>query len=207
MFCGFTIGMSLGGLASAWLVEGFGWRSVLVVGGVLPMALAMVVAWRLPESVRYLSMSGRNTERIRATLGRIAPQADLRDATFAVSERHNASSPLGHLFRPELLRYTLMFWLTFFMSLLVLFLLSSWLPILLGGAGLSLRTAALVTAMLQAGGTLGAIALGWLMDRRNPYFVLATSYALACVFIAAIGSLASEPVAAGAVVFCAGFCI
>ncbi len=207
MFCGFTVGMSLGGLASAWLVEAYGWRSVLFVGGVLPIALAACVALSLPESVRYLVTTGANAARIRAILHRIAPKAELQNATFAVSDRKGTHSPLAHLFRPEFLRHTLLFWLTFFMSLLVLYLLASWLPTVLRGAGLSLSTAALITAMLQGGGTAGAIILGLLMDRLNPYFVLATSYSLACVFIAAIGSLSADPLAAGAAVFCAGFCL
>ena len=207
MFCGFTVGMSLGGLASAWLVEAYGWRSVLLVGGVLPIALAACVALSLPESVRYLVTTGANAARIRAILHRIAPKAELQNATFAVSDRKGTHSPLAHLFRPEFLRHTLLFWLTFFMSLLVLYLLASWLPTVLRGAGLSLSTAALITAMLQGGGTAGAIILGLLMDRLNPYFVLATSYSLACVFIAAIGSLSADPLAAGAAVFCAGFCL
>ena len=207
MFCGFTVGMSLGGLASAWLVEAYGWRSVLFVGGVLPIALAVCVALSLPESVRYLVTTGANAARIRAILHRIAPKAELQNATFAVSDRKGTHSPLAHLFRPEFLRHTLLFWLTFFMSLLVLYLLASWLPTVLRGAGLSLSTAALITAMLQGGGTAGAIILGLLMDRLNPYFVLATSYSLACVFIAAIGSLSADPLAAGAAVFCAGFCL
>ncbi|MCY1356369.1 3-hydroxybenzoate transporter MhbT [compost metagenome] len=45
------------------------------------------------------------------------------------------------------------------------------------------------------------------MDRINPHYVLASSYSLAAVCIAAVGSFASEPVAAGIAVFLAGFCI
>ncbi|UIF90198.1 aromatic acid/H+ symport family MFS transporter [Cupriavidus sp. UYPR2.512] len=207
MFCGFTLGSAVGGLASAGLIDAFGWRSVLVAGGVMPLGLAALLLWLLPESVRYLVLAGKQRERIVATLQKIAPQADLRDATFVVGEQRSTSSPVRHLFRPELLRGTLLFWLTFFMSLLVIYLLSSWLPTLLRTTGHSLRTAALVTTMFQVGGTVGAIALGWLMDRINPHYVLASSYALAALGIAAVGSFASEPVAAGMAVFLAGFCI
>ncbi|PZX23970.1 4-hydroxybenzoate transporter PcaK [Cupriavidus phytorum] len=207
MFCGFTLGSALGGLASAGLIDAFGWRSVLVAGGVLPLGLAVALVWLLPESVRYLVMTGKSRERIVATLRKLAPHEDLRGATFAVGEQRAASSPVRHLFRPALLRGTLLFWLTFFMSLLVIYLLSSWLPTLLRGTGHSLRTAALVTTMFQVGGTVGAIALGWLMDRFNPHHVLATSYALAALGIATVGSVAAEPVAAGVAVFVAGFCI
>jgi len=212
MFCGFTLGSALGGLASAWLIGAFGWRSVLMVGGLAPLALSVALVALLPESVRYLVMAsgrvkGGTDARIAAVLRRIAPSEDLRGATFRIGESRTVSSPVGHLFKPELLRGTLLFWLTFFMSLLVIYLLSSWLPTLLRGAGMSLRTAALVTTMFQTGGTVGAIALGWLMDRINPHYVLASSYALAGLCVAAIGSLTDSTFGLGLAVFCAGFCV
>jgi AAHS family 4-hydroxybenzoate transporter-like MFS transporter len=93
------------------------------------------------------------------------------------------------------------------MSLLIIYMLSSWLPTLIRSTGVSLKTASLVTMMFQVGGTLGAILLGWLMDRFNQHYVLAVSYALAGVFIAAIGSLTATPLLVGLAVFGAGFCI
>nr|WP_311529499.1 aromatic acid/H+ symport family MFS transporter [uncultured Ralstonia sp.] len=207
MFCGFTVGSALGGLASAGLIDAFGWRSVLIVGGAAPILLTVLLAQMLPESVRFLVVANKPRERVAAILQRIAPAADLRDATYAIAEQRSAASPVSHLFKPQLLRGTLLFWVTFFMSLLVIYLLSSWLPTLLRSTGMSLRTAALVTTMFQVGGTVGAIVLGWLMDRINPHYVLAASYALAGVFVAAIGSLASTPWAASIAIFLAGFCV
>ncbi|WP_143811277.1 MFS transporter, partial [Paraburkholderia piptadeniae] len=54
---------------------------------------------------------------------------------------------------------------------------------------------------------LGAIVLGWLMDRVNPHLVLAASYTLAGLFIAAIGNLTATPWLAALAVFGAGFCV
>jgi len=207
MFCGFTVGSALGGLASANLVEDYGWRSVLILGGVLPLALLPLMVWKLPESVRYLVMEGKGRERVAATLKRIAPEAEFANTRFIVSEAKPKGFPVGHLFRADLVRGTLMLWLAFFMSLLVIYLLSSWLPTFIKSTGVSLKTASLVTAMFQVGGTIGAILLGWLMDRVNPHRVLAMSYALAGLFIAAIGSLTGTPWLVGLVVFFAGFCI
>jgi len=45
-----------------------------------------------------------------------------------------------------------------------------------------------VTAMFQVGGTVGAIALGQLMDRFKPQRVLGLTYALAAAFTALIGN-------------------
>jgi AAHS family 4-hydroxybenzoate transporter-like MFS transporter len=45
------------------------------------------------------------------------------------------------------------------------------------------------------------------MDRANPHYVLAATYTLAGLFIAAIGSLTTAPWLAGLAVFAAGFCV
>jgi AAHS family 4-hydroxybenzoate transporter-like MFS transporter len=180
---------------------------VLALGGVLPLALLPLMAWRLPESVRYLVLEGKGLARVAATLRRIAPSEDFAQATFVVTHAKPKGLPLTHLFKPDLLRGTVLLWSAFFMSLLVIYLLSSWLPMLIKSTGASLKTASLVTAMFQVGGTLGAILLGWLMDRVNPPRVLAVSYALAGLFIAAIGSVSASPLLIGIAVFAAGFCI
>ncbi len=73
------------------------------------------------------------------------------------------------------------------MSLLIIYLLSSWMPTLLDHRGIDLQQASWVTAAFQVGGTLGALLLGVLMDRLNPFRVLAVSYALGAVCIVMIG--------------------
>jgi AAHS family 4-hydroxybenzoate transporter-like MFS transporter len=39
MFCGFTVGASAGGLVAAALIPQYGWRSVFVAGGLMPIVL------------------------------------------------------------------------------------------------------------------------------------------------------------------------
>src|SRR6202035_6044736 len=64
MFCGFSVGAALGGFLAAGLIPHFGWRSVFVVGGVAPLLLAPVLALKLPESVRFLALTGRANARV-----------------------------------------------------------------------------------------------------------------------------------------------
>ena len=207
MFCGFTLGSALGGVVAAHIVASFGWRAVLVIGGVLPLVLLPVLAMTLPESVRYLVMKGRKPEQVRRTLQRIAPSEDLSASVFAIPEKALRGFPVKHLFDRNLRRGTLLLWLAFFMSLLVIYLLSSWLPTLISSTGMTLKKASLVTAMFQVGGTVGAIALGQLMDRFNPQRVLGVTYALAAVLTALIGSSTGSTPVLVLAVFGAGFCI
>ncbi len=207
MFCGFTLGSALGGVVAAHIVADFGWRAVLMVGGVMPLVLLPVLAMALPESVRYLVVNGVKLDQVTRVLQRIAPSEDLSQAGFAAPEKAQPGFPVTHLFDTSLRRGTLFLWLAFFMSLLVIYLLSSWLPTLISSTGMTLKNASLVTAMFQVGGTVGAIALGQLMDRFNPQRILGVTYVLAAVFTALIGNSTGSTAMLVVAVFGAGFCV
>ena len=88
----------------------------------------------LPESVRYLVLKGGQDARVADILRHVDPQAPLEGAHF-VGVRKVEGSPVGQLFTRDLMAGTLLLWVTFFMSLLVYYLLTSWLPTLLKTAG------------------------------------------------------------------------
>ncbi|WP_225770019.1 MFS transporter [Inquilinus sp. Marseille-Q2685] len=186
MFCGFTVGGAAGGLAAAGMVADYGWEGVLVIGGIAPLILAVLLAVALPESVRYLVLRGNQEGRITRILERVDPAANLNDVRF-VGVQRIAGSPVRHMFTPDLVTGTLLLWLTFFMSLLVYYLLTSWLPTLLKTAGQSHQSAALIALMLPIGSTVGAIGIGYLMDRLGAHLTLAAGYMLAAVFIVLLG--------------------
>ncbi len=58
MFAGFSIGAALGGLLAAAMIPAFGWRSVFLVGGLVPLLLLPFLFKALPESIRFLAMMG-----------------------------------------------------------------------------------------------------------------------------------------------------
>jgi AAHS family 4-hydroxybenzoate transporter-like MFS transporter len=183
MFCGFTIGSALGGLVSARLLDAVGWRGILVIGGVAPLVLLPVLTMALPESLRWLVLRGRAGSAIAQRIA--GPAAVL--PRLVVNDVKLPGSPVAQLFRPGLLGGTLLLWITFFMSLLIIYLLSSWLPTLLNGAGHKLSEASFISSAFQIGGTVGAVMLGRWMDRFRPHRVLALAYLAAAVCIAAVG--------------------
>jgi AAHS family 4-hydroxybenzoate transporter-like MFS transporter len=91
MFCGFPLGAACGGFLAAWLIPQFGWRSVLVFGGVMPLVLGVVMLFALPESVRFLVARAMPAQRIRAALARISPDAANASA-FTMSETRPAAA-------------------------------------------------------------------------------------------------------------------
>jgi len=207
MFCGFTLGSAIGGLIAAQVLPHFGWRVLLVGGGLAPLALAPLLAVLLPESVRFLVTMGNAQDRVAAVLARIAPTADLSGARF-VDQSAPKASPVVQLFGGGLLRGTLLLWLAFFMSLLVVYLMTNWMPTLLQHAsGVSIADAAFIGAMYQIGGTIGAILVGRLMDRFEPHVVLFSSYVAgaACIVLISLTTHTREVMTLA--VFAAGGCI
>ena len=69
---GFTVGAALGGFVAAWMIPAFGWQSVFIFGGAVPLVIALAMIWGLPESLQFLAVSGRG----RATLARWLRQLD-----------------------------------------------------------------------------------------------------------------------------------
>lgn len=206
MFCGFTLGSSLGGLASAYLIDMFDWRAVLWLGGGLPLVLLPFSLFMLPESVRYLVLKRQKPGQVKKIMDQIAPGLDFSNVRFSIPE--NAKGvPAAALFRPGLLKGTLLLWAGFFMSLLAMFLLANWLPTLLKMMGLTQKTASLVSMMFTAGGTCGAIVLGLLMDKISQSRVLTVSFTCAGLFIAMLGNLPAVPWLLALIVFFSGICL
>ena len=204
MFCGFTIGSAAAGLAASHVVAAFGWQGLLVLGGVLPLVITPALIWALPESARYLASRKSDPARIAAVLKQLVPSVELTGATFAVPTRP-PGSPVSRLFKDGLAAGTILIWITFFMSLLVFYLLSSWLPLLITSAGFSMANASLMGATLATGGTVGAVFIGRLMDRHEPHKVLALSYVVAGAFVVLLGNAVSVPWLLVLAIFGAGF--
>ncbi len=207
MFCGFSVGAALGGLLAAALIPHFGWRSVFVVGGVAPLVLAPVLALRLPESVRFLALTGQANERVAELLRLINPKAAFAPATlFVVHEPELPGIPVLHLFKDGRTVVTLLLWVVFFMSLLDIYFLANWLPTVLNDLGASLSAAAAIGSMLQVGGVVGTLALGSIIDRFS-FRALALVYFVAVFAVGAIGQLGQSVVFVTMAIFAAGFCI
>src|SRR5579872_3817355 len=207
MFVGFSIGAALGGLLAAALVPQFGWRSVFAVGGVAPLVLAPILALRLPESVRFLALTGRADARVAALLALINAKVGFAPATrFVVDEPALRGIPVLHLFRDGRTLPTLLLWVVFFMSLLELYFLANWLPTVLSDLGASISTAAVIGAMFQIGGVVGTFVLGAVIDRFS-FRALALVYFIAVFAVAAIGQLGHSAILVTIAIFVAGFCL
>ena len=206
MFCGFPLGAALGGFLAAWMIPQFGWRSVLLLGGIAPLVLGALILFLLPESARYMVAKNYPAERIREALRRIQPAATdfpLTVTGVSATTEEPARSSMGVVLSSELLVGSVMLWLTYFMGLVIFYALVNWMPVLLRDAGVAPSTAALVSALFPLGG-FGAILSGWLMDRFNGNVIIAACFALTAVAVFAIGQSTNHIVLLMLVVLGAG---
>jgi AAHS family 4-hydroxybenzoate transporter-like MFS transporter len=205
MFCGFPLGAACGGFLAAWLIPQFGWRSVFVVGGAVPLLLGLAMAAALPESVRYLVAQRREPGRVRAVLARIG--ADIGEATpFTLSETRPATggrTGAALVLSPAYALGSVMLWIAYFMGLMIFYALINWMPILFKDAGVETRSATLIAALFPLGG-FGAIVFGWLMDRFNGNRIIAVGYFATAAFVYVIGQTAGNVGGLVVIVFLAG---
>jgi AAHS family 4-hydroxybenzoate transporter-like MFS transporter len=94
----------------------------------------------------------------------------------------------------------------FFMSLLDIYFLANWLPIVLNDLGASVSSAVAIGTMFQVGGVVGTFVLGNIIDRFS-FRALALVYFIAVFAVGAIGQLGHSVVFVTMAIFAAGFCV
>jgi len=183
---GFTIGAMIGGFLSAWLIPRYGWRSVFVAGGVIPLVILIPMLVSLPESPQFLAA--------RATVVSGFGRTLTRASRF----------PIADLFADGRGLATILLWLVNFLNVLNAYFISSWLPTIVRDAGYPTSTAVLVGTSVQTGGVLGTLALGWVIQRLGFVTVLTGCFMLAAINLALIGQPTLSLMLLSAVAFMAG---
>lgn len=155
---GLSAGGVVGGLISGPLMVRFGWPSVFVVGGLLPLVLLPLFAWVLAASDR----------------------APTKERTEITASRN----PIEALFADGLAVFTCLLWLFAFLIFLVNYALSSWIPTLLADFGFSPTQAPLGSAAYGAGGLVGNIVVMCIVGRFGirPVLMIASLCAIGGVF-------------------------
>ncbi|HFI8582544.1 3-(3-hydroxy-phenyl)propionate transporter MhpT [Escherichia coli] len=110
-------------------------------------------------------------------------------AVFA-GEKQSAP-PLRALFAPETATATLLLWLCYFFTLLVVYMLINWLPLLLVEQGFQPSQAAGVMFALQMGAASGTLMLGALMDKLRPVTMSLLIYSGMLASLLALGTVSS----------------
>lgn len=186
MFSGYMLGGVVAALTSIVLIPSFGWRSIFLVG-LLQLLLIPVLIRYLPESLAFYLSKGKDDEAA-STLRKLDPELDsIGTPEFEVREEPGQGSPVASLFRDGYAFSTSMLWVAFFMVLLMIYGLLTWLPQLMIEAGYPLGSSLSFLLTLFLAGIVMTWSGGYLSDRFGAKRVLIVSYVVAGVFVAVLG--------------------
>ncbi len=144
------------------------WRTMFVVGGIVPLILAPLMAFALPESSAFQRIHG-------------APSGDSLPEVAVMPK----SGSFAAIFSGGRALRTLFLWTSFFLGLLLLYLLLNWLPTLLISDGLTRAEAAGAQIGFNVGGAFAAILIGYLLNGRlRNWAVVITFVALPLLLVA-----------------------
>ena len=182
------VGGAIPGFVTAALVPQYGWPILFQIGGIVPIVIAVAALFGMPELIKYMALHESQRPRMEALIGAIRPDFKMPpNARFIIEDekQFSGSNPI-YLFHDGLALITPLLWLLFALNLMGYFFLLSWTPTLLTAAKLPATTAALAGAVLQVGGTVGALALCvWL--QRHRFLAIAIMFVLAVPVVGSIG--------------------
>lgn len=136
---GITFGGVFAGIAAAKLLPLYGWPSLFVAGGVLPIAIAALLWFALPES---------------PSLGQ-------------AHEHGGSGGGVRAVVSPQYRARTIAIGTTFALVLMVVYLLTGWIPLLVKDQGYSTEATSWIATASHVGGVAGGVIVSLLLGRRN----------------------------------------
>lgn len=149
MYCGLPVGaIFVAGLAM--LLPDIQWQTLFLIGGLTPLALLPFMGFILKDQPKAAVAQKRSGEAV--------------------------PSMVEVLFKQQQYKNTVPLWVGFFFTLMINYILISWLPNLLMEQGLQKQQAFLVMLVFQVGAVIGTLSLGYLLDRLKLWQMAAIIY-------------------------------
>jgi AAHS family benzoate transporter-like MFS transporter len=183
MYSGYSLGILLAAVVAIYLTPIFGWRTVVGVG-LIPLVFVPVMAYLLPESIEFLVSKGRIDEARHVARARgielpsnlalnSLPQAHWRTVLAEIFSNGNALA-------------TVCFWISISMGLLLVYGLNTWLPQIMRKAGYDLGSSLSFLVVFSLASAIGGVGIGMTADRKGTKLIVAISFLVGAVGIAAL---------------------
>ncbi|MGO4338705.1 MFS transporter [Labrys sp. KB_33_2] len=197
MWSSFPLGAMAGAFINSRLIEHFGWQMIFYIGGMLPLAIAVILAIWLPESLKFLIARRNDTAAARRILRRMG-LATVTDSTVLTADGDKTErASFGSVFRGGRALGTLLLWGPFFTGMGVLTLTVLWTPSLMGMNGISPADGAFVVAFNGLGAFFGQAIAGRCIQRFGIIPTMVPAFILGAAATVGLGySVASVPSAA-----------
>ncbi len=202
----FPLGVSLGSFLNAAILVEFGWQALFLIGGGLPIILALALTIWLPESIRFMIAAASDPARVAAIVARLRPGTPA-SARYVNDEERVAGAPLAQLLTGGRAARTLLLWVPFFMGFGILGITVLWTPVLMRDHGIPLSQASFVLGVSGLGSLIGMASAGRLIEAFGARAVLVPGFLLGAVAVGAMGYAAASVPAMAAVLFLVGLLV
>ena len=204
MFVGFPLGMAVGGVLAAWLLNHFDWHSIFIVGGIAPLFVLIFLVYKLPESLKFLVIKSKSKEQIAKLILLLDPKAQITKETEFIVHKDEANVRFTPklLFKNHLKLVTPIIWIVSIISSFVVYFMNSWLPTLLIESGLSYTQSSLTTSLYHLAGILAGPAVGYILDKYG--MIACVSFPVCAAVVTAILGFPLPGVMLTSIVFLAG---
>lgn len=136
MYCGLPVGaIFVAGLAM--LITDIKWQTLFLIGGLTPLLLIPFMAFILKDKPREVKQA----------------------------QDEAVPGMVQVLFKEQRYKQTVPWWFGFFFTLMINYILISWLPNLLMQQGLERQQAFMIMLLFQVGAVIGTLGLGYLLDK------------------------------------------
>ncbi len=191
----FSTGSAASGVVAAWLLDLYGWQIGFWVGGILGF-IAVPLLWLVPESLAFRVSRNPDDPKIPETIRKMdASQPIYGGEAFYLGDikprlaGEAKAGPLTLLRAPYLLQ-TLILWCACFLALGNIALLANWMPTFFQElGGIPIQEFAILAMISFAGGAAGTLTMGFLLDRINPYWLIALFFLIDAAALYAMGQL------------------
>ncbi|MGR2826418.1 3-(3-hydroxy-phenyl)propionate transporter MhpT [Acinetobacter sp. 1124_18A] len=151
MYCGMPLGAAILSYIAS-LDFGTNWKNIFYLGGILPIVIIPIMIKFLPESCEFLKTRSKEYIKIE------------QQRSFKL------------LFQQNYTNRTLLLWVSYFFTLMVVYIMLSWLPSLFIELGFSRKEGSIAQFFFMISATIGTIILGILTDRWNKIYVILLMY-------------------------------
>jgi MFS transporter, AAHS family, 4-hydroxybenzoate transporter len=194
------LGGTLAALFAGQVLPRYGWRALFVIGGLLPLLVALALFKLLPESPQFLAIRRQRWPELVVLLRRlghdVSPGSTFVLPTAAATVRSRAS--IRELFAPALRRDTVGLSGAFFFCLLANYVGFNWIVAMLIGAGYAQVDASSALAAFNFGGVGGAVLGALVIQRLGSRITLMGMSAIAVASALAMTAMPlAPPLAAG----------
>jgi MFS transporter, AAHS family, 4-hydroxybenzoate transporter len=185
------LGGALAGLVEQYVIPIYGWRSMFLIGAIVPLILFALFSYLLPESPKYMAKHPTEHPRLAKSLNRLLGENRF-DGTeeFVVSEEGKRSSHwFATLWNSDFRVKTLLIWIAFAFNSFVLYIFTNYLRVLLESAGQTSAVGSRGLSLFSLGAAFGSIGGAFMIGKFGSRYVGSTLAFLGVVATAVIGTM------------------